>query len=117
VADYRSAELLPAYGGGILLRGARTATVAARLYRRLQRNVDDLYTDRIDFTTFDARQVKTWDEIHAAGVEAAGQVGKVVAERAKSAGVEKIVFDRGGYLYHGRVKALADAARENGLQF
>ncbi len=52
-----------------------------------------------------------------AGVEAAGQVGKIVAERAKSAGVESIVFDRGGYLYHGRVKALAEAARESGLSF
>ena len=48
---------------------------------------------------------------------AAAQVGKVVAERAKSAGVETVVFDRGGYLYHGRVKALGDAAREAGLKF
>jgi len=44
-------------------------------------------------------------------------VGKVVAERAKAKGIETIVFDRGGYLYHGRVKALAEAARENGLKF
>ena len=49
--------------------------------------------------------------------EAAAQVGKLVAERAKSAGVETVVFDRGGYLYHGRVKALGDAAREAGLKF
>ena len=49
--------------------------------------------------------------------EAAAEVGKLVAERAKAAGVEKVVFDRGGYLYHGRVKALADAAREAGLTF
>ena len=49
--------------------------------------------------------------------DAAAQVGKVVAERAKSAGVETVVFDRGGYLYHGRVKALGDAAREAGLKF
>ena len=49
--------------------------------------------------------------------EAAAQVGKVIAERAKSAGVETVVFDRGGYLYHGRVKALGDAAREAGLNF
>ena len=48
---------------------------------------------------------------------AAAEVGKLVAERAKAAGVTKVVFDRGGYLYHGRVKALADAAREGGLNF
>ena len=48
---------------------------------------------------------------------AAAQVGKAIAERAKSAGVETVVFDRGGYLYHGRVKALGDAAREAGLNF
>jgi large subunit ribosomal protein L18 len=49
--------------------------------------------------------------------DAAKQVGLLVAERAKAAGVEAVVFDRGGYLYHGRVKALADGAREGGLQF
>jgi large subunit ribosomal protein L18 len=48
---------------------------------------------------------------------AAKQVGKMIAERAKQKGVAKVVFDRGGYLYHGRIKALADAAREAGLQF
>jgi len=48
---------------------------------------------------------------------AAAAVGKLVAERAKEAGVTKVVFDRGAYLYHGRVKALADAAREGGLDF
>jgi large subunit ribosomal protein L18 len=48
---------------------------------------------------------------------AAAEVGKLVAERAKAAGITAVVFDRGGYLYHGRVKALADAAREGGLEF
>jgi large subunit ribosomal protein L18 len=52
-----------------------------------------------------------------ANVEAASLVGKVVAERAKKAGVDTVVFDRGGYLYHGRVKALAEAARQGGLTF
>ncbi len=47
----------------------------------------------------------------------AKEVGKLIAERAKEKGIEKVVFDRGGYLYHGRVKALADAAREAGLKF
>ena len=50
-------------------------------------------------------------------VAAAKVVGKVLAERAKTAGVSQVAFDRGGYAYHGRVKALADAAREGGLQF
>lgn len=50
-------------------------------------------------------------------VEAAGKVGKLIAERAKEAGVTKVAFDRSGYKYHGRVKALADAAREGGLEF
>ncbi len=50
-------------------------------------------------------------------VNAAKEVGKAVAERAKEKGVSKVVFDRGGYLYHGRIKALADAAREAGLEF
>lgn len=49
--------------------------------------------------------------------EQAELVGKTVAERAKSAGIEAVVFDRGGFLYHGRVKALADGAREGGLKF
>ncbi|MBI3444555.1 MAG: 50S ribosomal protein L18 [Magnetospirillum sp.] len=48
---------------------------------------------------------------------AAAAVGKLIAERAKAAGVTEVVFDRGGYIYHGRVKALADAAREGGLSF
>ena len=52
-----------------------------------------------------------------ATVDAAAQVGKDIAERAKAAGITTVVFDRGGFLFHGRVKALADAARENGLEF
>ncbi|MFA5193428.1 MAG: 50S ribosomal protein L18 [Verrucomicrobiia bacterium] len=52
-----------------------------------------------------------------AGIEAAKAVGKVVAERALAAGITEVVFDRGAYMYHGRVKALAEAAREAGLSF
>ncbi len=52
-----------------------------------------------------------------ADVAAAGEVGKLVAERASAAGIKEVVFDRGGYLFHGRVKALADGAREGGLKF
>jgi len=51
------------------------------------------------------------------GVERAKLVGKVLADRAKAAGIKRVVFDRGGYKYHGQIKALADASRENGLEF
>ncbi len=54
---------------------------------------------------------KTWN------IEAATAVGKKIAERALAKGVKQVVFDRGGYIYHGRIKALADAAREGGLEF
>ncbi len=54
---------------------------------------------------------KTWN------LEAATAVGKKIAERAIAKGVKEVVFDRGGYIYHGRIKALADAAREGGLEF
>ena len=54
---------------------------------------------------------------NGSNVEAAKVVGKSIAEKAKKANITKVVFDRGGYLYHGRVEALADAARENGLEF
>ena len=50
-------------------------------------------------------------------IEAAGKIGQLIAERAKAAGIEKVAFDRSGYAYHGRVKALAEAAREGGLDF
>ena len=50
-------------------------------------------------------------------IEAAAKIGSAIAERAKAAGIEVVVFDRGGYLFHGKVKSLADAAREGGLKF
>jgi large subunit ribosomal protein L18 len=58
------------------------------------------------------------DKLKSGGnVDAAKEVGRLIAERASAAGVTSVVFDRSGYLYHGRVKALADAAREGGLDF
>ena len=57
------------------------------------------------------------DKVKGADKDAAARVGKLVAERAIEKGVKDVVFDRGGYIYHGRVKALADAAREAGLNF
>jgi len=61
--------------------------------------------------------VKSEIEGSTGNVGAAAVVGKVIAERAKKAGVDSVAFDRSGFKYHGRVKALADAARENGLKF
>ena len=60
---------------------------------------------------------KTFEKNEGGNVEAAMKVGKLAAERALEKGITEVVFDRGGYLYHGRVKALADAAREAGLKF
>lgn len=54
---------------------------------------------------------------YGGNVEAASKVGTLIAERLKAKGIKRVVFDRGGFLYHGRVKALADAAREAGLEF
>ena len=59
----------------------------------------------------EGRAAKTWN------IDAASGVGKKIAERALAKGVKQVMFDRGGYIYHGRVKALADAAREGGLEF
>lgn len=67
-----------------------------------------VHTTEKDFTAAKATK---------ANVATAVKVGKLVAERAKSKNVEAVVFDRGGFIYHGKVKALADAAREGGLQF
>jgi len=73
---------------------------------------DEKQATLVSASTLD-KEVKT----KASNVEAAKEVGKLVAERAKKAKIETVVFDRNGYLYHGKVKALAEAAREAGLEF
>jgi large subunit ribosomal protein L18 len=82
---------------------------------RSNRGISAQLIDDLDGRTLAAVQ---WTEFRGTKkAEQAEQVGKALAERAKSAGIERAVFDRGGYQYHGRVKALAEAAREGGLAF
>lgn len=89
------------------------------IYRSLNHIYVQVIDDRAGQTLVSASSAEGKKEARRAGgnVAAAKQVGKTIAERARARGVKKVVFDRGGYLYHGRVKALADAAREAGLQF
>ena len=63
------------------------------------------------------KEIKSGMETYTGNVDAAKKIGKLIAERAKSKGIDSIAFDRSGNKYHGRIKALADAAREAGLQF
>jgi large subunit ribosomal protein L18 len=87
------------------------------------RSLNHIYVQVIDDlkgeTLVSANSAEGKKEARTSGgnLASAKNVGKVVAERAKAKGITKVVFDRGGYIYHGRVKALADAAREAGLQF
>lgn len=88
------------------------------VYRSLNHIYAQIIDDRLGRTLVAASSVEKPAGIPRGGnVAGARQVGKLVAERAKEKGISKVVFDRGGYLYHGRVKALADAAREAGLEF
>ncbi len=73
--------------------------------------------DRAGTTLAAASTLETDLRDSSSNRDAAAKVGKLVAERAKDAGVERVVFDRGGFLYHGRVAAVAEAAREAGLEF
>lgn len=84
------------------------------------RSLKHIYAQVIDDgagQTLAAASSNEKDGTNGGNLAGAKQIGKLVAERAKAKGVETVVFDRGGYLYHGRVKALADAAREAGLKF
>jgi large subunit ribosomal protein L18 len=85
------------------------------------RSVAHIYAQVIDDvegrTLASASSVDKAGKTKGGNVAAAKAIGKLVAERAKEKGVKQVVFDRGGYQYHGRIKALADAAREAGLEF
>ena len=90
------------------------------VYRSLGHIYAQVIDDRSGKTLVSASSVDGESKKNLKGggnVAAAKVIGKTIAQRAKAAGVSKVVFDRGGYKYHGRVKALADAAREAGLQF
>ncbi|AEJ44910.1 ribosomal protein L18 [Alicyclobacillus acidocaldarius subsp. acidocaldarius Tc-4-1] len=76
-----------------------------------------LIDDTIGHTIAAASSLEKGFEGNGGNVEGARKVGRMIAERALAKGYKKVVFDRGGYLYHGRVRALADAAREAGLDF
>jgi large subunit ribosomal protein L18 len=83
------------------------------------RSVKHIYAQVIDDVVGSTLVAASSNESKTTGGNIAGAkaIGKLVAERAKDKGIKAVVFDRGGYLYHGRVKALADAAREAGLEF
>ena len=85
------------------------------------RSVAHIYAQVIDdakgSTIVSASSVDKGAKTNGGNVAAAKSIGKLVAQRAQEKGIKKVVFDRGGYQYHGRVKALADAAREAGLEF
>ena len=100
-------------------RKVRGTTERPRL--AIFRSVAHIYAQVIDdakgVTIVAASSSEKGSTATGGNVAAAKEIGKRVAERAKEKGITRIVFDRGGYLYHGRVKALADAAREAGLEF
>ena len=96
---------------------------AERPRLNVYRSLNNIYVQVIDdlkgvtLVSANSAEGKKGSRTTGGNLAAAKAVGKVIAERAKAQGISKIVFDRGGYIYHGRVKALADAAREAGLQF
>lgn len=110
-------------------RGARHARVRAKIngtkdiprlnvFRSARHIVAQIIDDEQGNTLVSASSLdKDLKLTNGGNVEAATKVGEALAKKAKKAGISKVVFDRGGYKYHGRVKALADAARENGLEF
>ena len=87
------------------------------VFRSNKHIVAQVIDDRAGRTLAAASSLETDLRSGAGNKDSAAKVGALVAERAKAAGVSKVVFDRGGFLYHGRVAALADAARDAGLEF
>ena len=79
--------------------------------------IDDTKGITVVSASSDEKSVSLDGKAKGGNVEGAKAIGKLVAERASAQGIKKVVFDRGGFLYHGRIKALADAAREAGLEF
>lgn len=87
------------------------------VYRSLSNIYAQIINDTTGHTIVAASSLDFNDKAYGGNIEAATAVGKLIAEKAKAQGIEKVVFDRGGYIYHGRVAALAAAAREAGLDF
>jgi large subunit ribosomal protein L18 len=87
------------------------------VYRSLKHIYAQVIDDRAGRTLVSASSNDKGSSVNGGNVAGAKEIGRAVAERAKEKGITRVVFDRGGYLYHGRVKALADAAREAGLEF
>ena len=87
------------------------------VYRSLKNIYAQLIDDETGTTLVSASTVEKGFEQYGGNKEAAKAVGQCIAQRAKEKGIENVVFDRGGYIYHGRVKELADGAREGGLVF
>ena len=83
----------------------------------IYRSLKHIYAQLVDDVTQRTLMTVTDDGLEGKKVEKSAEVGKRIAQKAKEAGVTKVVFDRGGYKYHGRVKAVADGAREGGLEF
>ena len=104
----------------VRVRGKISGT-AERPRLSVFRSENNIYAQIIDdvngCTLCAASTVEKGFEGNGGNVEAAKKIGLAIAQRAKDKGIEEIVFDRGGYIYHGRVKALAEGAREGGLQF
>jgi large subunit ribosomal protein L18 len=99
------------------LRGKASGRPRLSVHRSGRHIYAQVIDDRAGQTVAAASSLEKGFDGTGATVEAAAAVGKALAERARAAGVTAVVFDRGGFLFHGRVKALADAAREGGLEF